>query len=421
MNKQKIVSGIVAVTLVFTLAVAPVNGATLSEQLSESNVRQTEAKYQVDMTQNTISGIEAEINKVNDEVNRINGVIDSINNEIAGLEANAVKTQEELGVAEAKRLEQEGAMSDRVRTMYMYGNGSIMEFLFSATDFSDFATKLDMSRYIIESDKNALKALEETKKVIDEKKKSIESDKLKTVAKAAEEETALVDQESVKAQKDQLLAQNQTVLTEYKAIENSEAATSASIEGQIQAYYAEQAAQAAAVQAATEQAAVEQAAQSANNDTGGGSTENNDTGNSGSNDNLDVAAPPSNSGAYQWPCYGEITSPFGWRIHPIYGDSRFHSGVDIGASSGTPIAATGNGVVISAGYNGGYGNCVIIDLGNGVSALYAHMSSINVSSGQSVSEGQTVGAVGSTGDSTGAHLHFEMRLNGTAVNPYNYF
>ncbi|MGV8905972.1 MAG: murein hydrolase activator EnvC family protein [Acetobacterium sp.] len=418
MNKRKIVSGIVAVTLVFTLAVAPVNGATLSEQLSESNARQTEAKYQVDMTQNTISGIENEINKVNDEVNRINGVIDSINTEIAGLEANIVKTQEELGIAEAKRLEQEGAMSDRVRTMYMYGNGSIMEFLFSSTDFSDFATKLDMSRYIIESDKNALKALEETKKVIDEKKKSIESDKLKTVAKVAEEEKALGDQESVKAQKDQLLAQNQTVLAEYQAIQDAEAATSADIEGQIQAYYAEQAAQAAAVQAAAEQAAAEQAA---NNDTGSGSTDNNAGATGGGSDDNEVAAAPSYSSGYQWPCSGSITDPFGWRIHPIYGDSRLHSGIDIGASYGAAVAAAGSGRVISAGYNGGYGNCVIIDLGNGVSALYGHMSSINVSSGQNISKGQTVGAVGSTGDSTGTHLHFEMRVNGSAVDPNNYF
>lgn len=421
MNKQRIISGLVAGTLVFTLAVAPVYGATLSQQLSESNARQTEAKYQVDMTQNTITGIETEINKVNDEVNRISGVIDSINTEVAGLEANIAKTQEELAIAEAKRLEQEGAMSDRVRTMYMYGNGSIMEFLFTSTDFSDFATKLDMSRYIIEADKSSLKALDETKKVIDEKKQSIEADKLKTVAKVAQEEQALSDQESIKAQKDQLLAQNQTVLTQYKAIEDAEAATSADIEGQIQAYYAQQA-------AAAEQAAAEQAAQQAavNDDqNNGGATDNNNTGDTSGNEsggNTDTVSPPSNSGSYQWPYYGTITSPFGYRDDPLApGSTRFHSGVDISASTGTPIAAAGNGVVISAGSNGGYGNCVIVDLGNGVSALYAHMSAIYVSQGESISSGQTVGAVGSTGNSTGAHLHFEMRVYGSAVDPYTYF
>lgn len=419
MKKRKIISGIVAATLVFTLAIAPVNGATLSQQLEESNARQAQAKYQVDMTQNTIAGIETEINKINDEVNRISGVIDSINAEVAALEANIAKTEKELEIAEAKRVEQEAGMSDRVRTMYMYGNGSMLEFLFSSTDFSDFATKLDMSRYIIEADKDALKALEETKIIIDEKKQSIEADRLKTVAKKAEQETALSDQESVKAQKDQLLAQNQGVLSEYKAIEDAEAATSADIESQLQAYYAQQAAEAAAQQAAAEQAAAEQAAaaqQAADN----GSSDTVEAGGSTYTEPA-AAAPVYSGGGYQWPCGGSITSPFGWRIHPIYGDSRFHSGVDIGASTGTPVAATGNGRVISAGYNGGYGNCVIIDLGDGVSALYAHLSSMNVSGGQSVSAGQTVGGVGSTGDSTGAHLHFEMRVNGSAVNPYNYF
>jgi len=423
MNKQRIISGLVAGTLVFTLAVAPVYGATLSQQLTDSNARQTEAKYQVDMTQNTITGIETEINKVNDEVNRISGVIDSINTEVAGLEANIAKTQEELGIAEAKRLEQEGAMSDRVRTMYMYGNGSIMEFLFTSTDFSDFATKLDMSRYIIEADKSSLKALDETKKVIDEKKQSIEADKLKTVAKVAQEEQALSDQESVKVQKDQLLAQNQTVLTQYKAIEDAEAATSADIEGQIQAYYAQQAA--AAEQAAADKAAQQEQAAVNNDQNNGGAIDNNNTGDTSGNEssgNSDTVSPPSNSGSYQWPCGGSITSPFGYRDDPMApGSTRFHSGVDIGASTGTPIAAAGNGVVISAGSNGGYGNCVIVDLGNGVSALYAHMSAIYVSQGESISSGQTVGAVGSTGNSTGAHLHFEMRVYGSAVDPYTYF
>ena len=124
---------------------------------------------------------------------------------------------------------------------------------------------------------------------------------------------------------------------------------------------------------------------------------------------------------YVWPVSGPITSPFGYRTHPIFGNQSFHSGVDIGASSGTSVAAAGSGTVISAGWNGGYGNCVIIDMGNGVSSLYGHLSSVYVSSGQTVSAGQSIGAVGSTGNSTGPHLHFEMRSYGTAVNPYNYY
>jgi murein DD-endopeptidase MepM/ murein hydrolase activator NlpD len=226
------------------------------------------------------------------------------------------------------------------------------------------------------------------------------------VEKKTEQEVVLTQQEEVLAQKDQLLAQNQAALEEYKAIEEAEAATSADIEGQIQAYYEQQ-------RAAAEQAAAE-------NSGNGGATDGSegDTTNGGDTSGGGSTAPPEYSSSYVWPCYGDITSPFGWRIHPIWGDSRFHAGIDIGASTGTPVACAGNGTVISAGWNGGYGNCVIVDIGNGLSVVYAHLSAINVSSGETVSAGQTVGAVGSTGDSTGAHLHYEVRLYGTPINPY---
>ncbi len=409
MKKHRIVSGIVTGSLVLAFLTAPVNAASLTEQLAQSNARQAAAKYQVDMTQNTINGIEEEINKVNEEVNRISGIIGAINAEIATIETNIAKKQEELKIAETKKLEQEAAMSDRVRAMYMYGNGSIMEFIFSASDFSDFITKLDMSRYIMTADKDSLNALEETKKVIDEKKLSIEADRLKTVEKKTEQEVVLTQQEQVLAQKDQLLAQNQATLEEYKAIEEAEAATSADIEGQLQAYYEQQ-------RAAAEQAAAENSGNSGSTDGSGDG----DTTNTGGGDTSGggSTAPPVYSSSYVWPCGGDITSEFGWRIHPIYGDSRFHAGVDIGASSGTPVACAGNGTVISAGWNGGYGNCVIVDIGNGLSAVYAHLSAINVSSGETVAAGQTVGAVGSTGDSTGSHLHYEVRLYGSPVSPY---
>ena len=408
MKKHRIVSGIVTGSLVLAFLTAPVNAASLTEQLAQSNARQAAAKYQVDMTQNTINGIEEEISKVNEEVNRISGIIGAINAEIATIETNIAKKQEELKIAETKKLEQEAAMSDRVRAMYMYGNGSIMEFIFSASDFSDFITKLDMSRYIMTADKDSLNALEEIKKVIDEKKLSIEADRLKTVEKKTEQEVVLTQQEQVLAQKDQLLAQNQATLEEYKAIEEAEAATSADIEGQLQAYYEQQ-------RAAAEQAAAENSGNSGSTDGSGGG----DTSNPGGSDSSGGStAPPVYSSSYVWPCGGDITSEFGWRIHPIYGDSRFHAGVDIGASSGTPVACAGNGTVISAGWNGGYGNCVIVDIGNGLSAVYAHLSAINVSSGETVAAGQTVGAVGSTGDSTGSHLHYEVRLYGSPVSPY---
>lgn len=130
------------------------------------------------------------------------------------------------------------------------------------------------------------------------------------------------------------------------------------------------------------------------------------------------------SGAFLRPCGGRITSYYGYRIHPIFKSKIFHSGVDIGAPMGTPIKAANSGKVIYTGWYGGYGQVVIIDHGrvggNPTSTLYAHQSRIAVSKGQSVSRGQVIGYVGSTGYSTGPHLHFEVRINGKTVNPLNY-
>ena len=115
-----------------------------------------------------------------------------------------------------------------------------------------------------------------------------------------------------------------------------------------------------------------------------------------------------------WPSYTSyITSPYGYRVNPVSGIYKLHAGCDVGASYGSAIYAAASGTVILASWNGGYGNCVMINHGNGYTTLYGHMSSIAVSVGQTVSMGQTIGYVGSTGNSTGPHLHFEVRSSAT--------
>ena len=130
---------------------------------------------------------------------------------------------------------------------------------------------------------------------------------------------------------------------------------------------------------------------------------------------------PMGNGTFIAPVNAPITSPFGYRTDPVTGAQAFHAGLDYGASCGTPIRAAGTGVVISAGFNsGGYGNMTLINHGGGMSTLYGHQSSIIVSAGQNVSQGQVIGYVGSTGKSTGCHLHFEVRVNGNPVDPRGY-
>jgi murein DD-endopeptidase MepM/ murein hydrolase activator NlpD len=127
--------------------------------------------------------------------------------------------------------------------------------------------------------------------------------------------------------------------------------------------------------------------------------------------------PSNGNGRFIWPVNGSITSGFGPRTHPIYGGSRVHTGLDIAASQGTPIKAAGDGVVKMAGVNGGYGNWTLIDHGGGLATGYGHQSRIAVSVGQHVSQGEVIGYVGSTGASTGPHLHWEVRVNGNPVDP----
>jgi murein DD-endopeptidase MepM/ murein hydrolase activator NlpD len=133
-------------------------------------------------------------------------------------------------------------------------------------------------------------------------------------------------------------------------------------------------------------------------------------------------APPQASGALTWPAPSTyVTSSYGYRNHPIFGTSRFHSGVDIAADYGDPIAAADSGTVIYSDWMSGYGYTVIIDHGNGISTLYAHNSSLYVGNGQYVNKGQQIAGAGSTGYSTGPHLHFEVRVNGSTINPMSYF
>jgi len=128
----------------------------------------------------------------------------------------------------------------------------------------------------------------------------------------------------------------------------------------------------------------------------------------------------SGSGQLSWPAAGPVVSGFGWRTHPIFGTRRFHAGIDIDAGCGDRISASAGGRVLSAGWSGGYGKATVIDHGDGLSTLYAHQSRLQVSAGEQVSRGERIGSVGTTGWSTGCHLHFEVRVNGEPVNPMPY-
>ena len=315
-----------------------------------------------------------ELNKLNSELNAVQQSLDNINAEIASTEEQIAFTEMEIV---NKQRDYDGRMAIfnlRLKEMYQYGEVNFLEVLLQSSSLSDFLTRFEYLKYIANNDKKLLdevtaikKGLEEQKSSLDSMKVSLEANKKNQMAKSAELATA------TQAQQQLVNSINSDLNAQFEILEDLEAESKA-IANQI-----------AAIQAKSKST---------------------------------TKAP----GAYVWPCPSSriITSEYGYRIHPIQGTKKLHTGMDIGAKSGTDIVAAAGGTVIMAQYYGGYGNCVIVDHGGGVSTLYAHMSKIGVSNGQSVSAGQSLGKVGSTGNSTGPHLHFEVRVNGNTQNPRNY-
>lgn len=269
--------------------------------------------------------------------------------------------EEELKAAEEKVETQTDNLNGRLRNMYKNGSIGFLDVLLESGSFSEFLTNLDLVTIIYSSDRDVLKDLKEAHDQVEAKKKEVE--KLQNELKAS--------QEVVSAEKERIAASNEET---EKMIDSLQADADRLTEELRQ-----------------------QGSSSSNSDYTGGQM------------------------AWPIPAGGVITSPFGYRMHPTLNVWKFHSGVDIGGNStGTSIVAASSGTVYSAGWNGGYGKCVIIDHGGGVTTLYGHCSALYVSSGQTVSRGQSIAAVGSTGISNGPHLHFEVRVNGAYQNPLPY-
>lgn len=298
---------------------------------------------------------------------------------------------------EAQRLENEQLERYRTRVRAMEENGgyNILAIISKSGSFSDMLTAMDDVGEIMESDRQLeeayIAARENTESVkADYESTRSELEELKAQLKAEQEELEKDIEEAIQIILD-LENDLENRQAEYDAIMAAEDAANATIDKLVAELEAERAAAAAAAAAA------------AGSGGGGGSA--------------------NASGSFLWPVasYVYVSSRFGLRVHPITGEKKSHTGIDIASNQGTAVYASDGGTVTLAGWNGGYGNCIMIDHGNGYVTLYGHLSSISVSQGQTVSQGTTIGAVGSTGNSTGPHLHFEVLKNGTRIDPEQFF
>lgn len=342
------------------------------------------------------------------EINR--QMIELIGEQIEIYDEIIAEKQAELDKALEKETAQTELLRSRIRAMEENSTYSYASFIFDSSSVTELLSRIGDVNDIMHYDKTLEEEYMAAREDVESIKKSYEE---------ARHEQELLQKE-LDTKQAELDAQVEAAYTMIADIET----LSDDAQAEYDAIAEEEAKAEETLQEAIRKRAAEQAKYNQNNNSnnGGGGNSGGSGGNSGGGGSSGGGSATSLSNL-QWPVPSctLITSRFGYRVAPTTGASTYHGGLDIGAGMGASIVAAGAGDVIYAGANGAYGNCVMIDHGNGVVTVYAHMSSIGVSYGQYVTAGQYVGAVGSTGVSTGPHCHFEIRINGAQTDPAAYF
>jgi len=363
-------------------------GAALEKEI-ETNKTQTQT------TIDEKSAIDQRIQITESEIRNANAQIQQYSLLIA-------EKQSELEAALAEQEEMNARYKTRLRAMEENGKVSYWSVLFRASSFSDLLDRIDLIHEIAEADQRMLQQMEELSVKIEQDRKALEEEMAaQETAKAALAEM----EETLKSQRAEadillrdLAVEAETLSAEFLANEDEEAALRALI----------MSAQADYEAALSAEEAARLAAQNKNNVAGGGSS-----GGSVSPSSSGFVSPLPAGTSY-------VSCPYGWRIHPLWGDKRFHYGVDLAANANTPVYAIASGTVTTATYGDANGYYISLSHGGGYGSVYCHLNSFAVSAGDSVSQGQVIGYVGSTGWSTGPHLHFEIHKNGSTVNPMEY-
>nr|WP_243425902.1 M23 family metallopeptidase [Flavonifractor plautii] len=354
----------------------------LKKEQQESQAKQEELKDQLAEAEAEQAAAQQKRQLLTEQLNAINAEIDNINAQISYYDGEIAQKEEERKEAEAREAEQYELFCQRVRMMEEQGTVSYWSILFNAEDFSDLLDRIADVDAVMAYDNEVMDQLIATREELERLQADLESAR-------AEEQAAKEQQEAKKAEQQAKVAEAQALVDQINA-------DVAEVNRQLDEESA--AASEIQVEIAKKQKQLEEERKQ---------------------NNIVI----SSETGYLWPLpgYYRLSSQFGYRIHPITGVAHSHTGIDIPASGGTPILAAKSGQVVTSAYHYSYGNYVVIDHGNGNSTLYAHMSSRAVSEGQMVTQGQVIGYVGTTGSSTGNHLHFEVRDNYTRVDPESKF
>lgn len=390
----------------------------LKNQQSEAEQKSKEAKEKAGQIQEEKAQVNKDINAIINELNDTNEKLDDLNDQIASVTGNLQENEKQLGDAEKRVEARDQKLKSRVKVMYQTDSSSYIDVVLSSSSLTDFFDRMNALKSIVGQDKDLLEANKQDRDLIAQKKKEIEKQlaEVKTLyAKMNEVKATLEAQEKEKQVKVASLSASEQQYVketeEQEAIFREIAKKQKSLQQQREAALATPKPTPAPIVAPAKPKP------GTGSSSGGGSS---DTGNS-------VKPPAGGHYSYPLPSRAPITSEYGYRQNPFGGQSsEFHSGIDLGAPNGTPILAAESGTVVYAQWMNGYGNCVMIAHPDGNYTLYGHIreGGIVVSNGQHVSRGQKIAEVGSTGYSTGNHLHFEVRVGGTSkanlVNPKPY-
>lgn len=364
---------------------------SVESELDDAKKEQNSLEKEKKSAQKTLDKLESKKENLQEYIKEIDADLNTRENEIKDLtkqlsekETQIEETQKALDEAIEKSERQYAAMKERIRYVYENGNASYIEMILQAKSFADFLNRAELVSQVYAYDKNMLNAYQEVKESIAATKTQLENDKA-TIEKL---------QSDAQYQKQQL----EIVAKAKEKQVNQYNAQITDMEAQIKAYDEEIRQQTEVIRQLEEEVKRQKAA------------------------NGGAANTKYDGGMFKWPCPSStrVTSEFGMRPHPIFHVNKMHNGIDIGASYGADIIAAYGGTVVASTYNSSMGNYIMIDHGSELYTIYMHCSSLLVKSGAKVTAGQVIAKVGSTGNSTGNHLHFGVRLNGSYVSPWNY-
>jgi len=355
---------------------------TLEEQLESVKKQREQTKKDIEKTKQAETEYVKQVNRLEGNLIDALSELDDLNNRLSQVKSSLDRTtvelvlkEQELSDIEEKLVEKGEILNNRIASIYKNRNQDVLELLFESDNFLKFFSKFKLMNLLAQQDLQILQEMQEIRDETVAVKEEIS--RLKDAEKFQKEqlESLVSEAEKKKREVEGIYIEKKTLLGKTRA--NKEALIN--MEKQLAAKEAEITKKIEALRHGT--------------------------------------AP----GKLAYPARGILTSGFGNRVSPFTGIIRFHGGIDIGADPGTPVIAAAAGEVIQAEYMGGYGYTILIYHGGGFTTVYGHLSGFAVSKGQKVKQGQVIGYVGSTGFTTGPHLHFEVRINGVQKNPLNYF